>query len=138
MDMATLGFAATALTAAAFLALLVERLVEHYFGKLAEALYGAILKKVGGPGLVKTSGVIPYVSGLLGLALCVFFKIDLVGLALTSLGWVTPSTWAGSALTGLLVGGGSNMVHDVWPGGWQTIALQETDHDVWPGGDGGG
>ena len=37
MIVATLGFAATALTVASFLAVLVERLVEHYFGPLAEA-----------------------------------------------------------------------------------------------------
>ncbi len=117
MNVATLGFAATALTVASFLAVLVERLVEHYFGPLAEALYGAIIKQLGRPGLVETSKVLPYVSGALGLALCLFFKVDLVGLALTALGWETPNTWAGEALTGLLVGGGANLVNDIWPGG---------------------
>lgn len=113
---ATLGFAATALTVASFLAVLVERLVEHYLGPLAEALYGVIAKAAGHPAVV-TSKALPYVSGALGLALCMFFKVDLVGLALTALGWETPNTWAGEALTGLLVGGGANLVNDVWPSG---------------------
>lgn len=116
MDTVTLGFAATALTAAGFLAVLVERLVEHYFGPVAEALYGAIAKAAGHPAVV-TNKVLPYVSGALGLALCLFFKVDLVGLALTSLEWATPNTWAGEALTGLLIGGGANLVNDVWPSG---------------------
>lgn len=116
MNVATLGFAATALTAAGFLAVLVERLVEHYFGPLTEALYGVMAKAAGHPAVV-TSKALPYVSGALGLALCLFFKVDLVGLALTALGWETPNTWGGEALTGLLVGGGANLVNDIWPGG---------------------
>jgi hypothetical protein len=116
MNVTSLGFAATALTAATFFAVLVERLVEHYFGPLAEALYGAIAKAAGHP-YAATSKVLPYVSGALGLALCLFFKVDLIGLALTALEWETPNTWAGEALTGLLVGGGANLVNDVWPSG---------------------
>lgn len=112
--MATLGTAATALSAAAFLAVLIERLTEFYFGPLFEALFGAIAAAL--KATVETGKILPYVSGLLGLALCLFFEIDLIGLTLSGLGWETSSTWAGEALTGLLVGGGSNLLHDIWPG----------------------
>ena len=85
-----------------FMALVLERLVE-------------LLVKPPLPEAWKP--IIPYISAVVGVAAAFAFSIDLVGPTLELFG-VTPAVpWAGRLLTGLAIGGGSNLLHDLWPAG---------------------
>lgn len=89
------------LGAALFVALVLERLVELLVNPaLPESL--APLK--------------PYIAAVLGLLFAFGFNIDLVVPTLAEFD-VTPAVgWAGRLVTGLVLGGGSNLIHDLWPG----------------------
>jgi len=89
------------LGAGVFMALALERVVE-------------LLLKPRLP--ERFTGVIPYVASGLGLLAAFGFAIALVPPTLAQFS-VTPAVpWAGTLLTGLLLGGGSNFLHDIWPG----------------------
>ena len=49
-----------------------------------------------------------YVSVLLGVALCIIYRVDL----LLYFNLIPPWPWVGSLITGLLIGRGANFVHD--------------------------
>lgn len=90
------------LGAGIFIALVIERLVE-------------LLVKPALP--EQAQPAVPYVAAGLGLLAAFGFSIDLITPTLAQFG-ITPSvSWAGKVVTGLLVGGGSNLLHDLWPGG---------------------
>jgi len=88
---------AEVLTAAFFLALVNERLV-GYFDPIWKRIHVDELKQ--------------YVSFLTGAGFSFLFQIDLVSQMIPT----TPLIpWAGMFLTALIVGGGSNLLHDLWP-----------------------
>lgn len=85
------------LAAATFLATANERLVGYF---------DPIWKKV------PIENFKRYVSFLFGAFLSYLFQIDLVSQLIPT----TPIVpWAGTLLTALVVGGGSNLIHDLWP-----------------------
>lgn len=87
---------------ALFLATVNERLVEKFLKP--------VLQK---GGRESWTGQVALLSGLL---MSVAFGIDLFTPAAEALGISLAVPWTGVLLTGLLVGGGSNFIHDVWPG----------------------
>jgi hypothetical protein len=87
---------------AAFLALIVERLVEKFVKPLLPEAY---------------QHWSAYAALALGLIFSWAFGIDLLTPVATAVGLEPFVPWAGYLLTGLIVGGGSNFLHDVWPGG---------------------
>jgi len=88
------------LGAGVFMALVLERLVE-------------LLVKPALPEAAKPA--VPYISAVAGLLLAFGFAIDLITPTLAQFGVVPAVDWAGKVVTGLLLGGGSNLVHDLWP-----------------------
>jgi hypothetical protein len=87
---------------AAFLAFVVERLVEKFVKPP--------LKKRG------WDEASAYASLLLGVVFSWGFGLDLATPLATAVGASPFVPWAGYLLTGLLVGGGGNFLHDSWPG----------------------
>ncbi len=64
----------------------------------------------------KFTKAVPYVAVALGVLTAFGLNLDLLSPFLGQAG-ITPAVdWAGKALTGLLMGGGSNLIHDLWPG----------------------
>lgn len=57
----------------------------------------------------------PYAALLFGAAISVAFGVDLFSPIAAHLGITLLAPWAGLALTAILVGGGSHLIHDVWP-----------------------
>jgi len=53
-----------------------------------------------------------YVSFVTGAGISFLFQIDLVSQMIPSVPIVP---WAGTLLTSLIIGGGSNLIHDLWP-----------------------
>jgi len=96
MDTVGLSFAA----AIAF-AVIVERISEV----LVDSLIPEEHKKWT---IVPTAGL-----GILG---AFAFGLDVIGPIMEQLGQKEVMAWVGQGLTGLAIGGGSNLVHDLWPG----------------------
>ncbi len=85
------------LTAATLLSAANERLVGYF---------GPLWKKV------PVENFARYVSFVFGALLSWLFQIDLVSQLIPT----TPLfPWAGTLLTALILGGGSNLIHDLWP-----------------------
>jgi len=61
----------------------------------------------------------PYIIyGTLGFGVLVAFGfgVDSIGPLMESFGVSPPVSWAGTLATGLVIGAGSNFIHDIWPG----------------------
>ncbi len=97
-----LGLVLPVLLFAGLLATVNERFVEHFVKPL--------LGKAGGDAY---TGQVALVTGA---AVSVLFGVDLFTPVAEALGIALTIPWAGLALTAVLVGGGSNFIHDVWPG----------------------
>jgi hypothetical protein len=80
------------------LAFIVETLVEYLVGKPFDKF----------PVLTPHKWSLIYVSGLFGVGLALYFKIDVLPLA-----GLEPSP-VGQILSGLLISRGSNFVNDLW------------------------
>jgi len=96
MDTVGLSFAA-----AAVFALVIERITEVLVDPLVPDDY-------------KKWTILPTLA--LGLLGAFAFGLDFVGPLMESLGQEEVMTWVGTGITGLAIGGGSNLVHDLWPG----------------------
>ena len=92
---------------ATFLATINERLGE----KFIKPLLGKI-----GSGETNASQYTAHTALVTGALIAVLFGIDLFTPIADALGITMNAEWAGMALTAVLVGGGSNFIHDVWPG----------------------
>lgn len=58
---------------------------------------------------------IPYLAAALGLGVAFGFSLDLITPLLAQFDIVPAVGWMGEVVTGLLIGGGSNLLHDLWP-----------------------
>jgi len=87
---------------AGFLALALER--------LTELLIVPFLKRVGQEWLT------PYLAAVVGVAAALSFGIDLFSPIAQSLGLEVAYPVAGGVCSVLVMGGGSNLLHDLWPG----------------------
>lgn len=86
--------AANVVTLIGIMAVLVEQLVERFLGK------------------VLSGEKIIYASAILGIVLCVLFRLDVF----SALGFAIPlgAPYAGQILTGIIVGSGANFYHKVF------------------------
>lgn len=87
--------------AALFLALILERITELFIVPFVPDQF---------------KPYVPFGTLVLGLGFSLVFAVDIVTPVLESLGTVNSASWAGTVLTGVLIGGGSNLLHDIWPG----------------------
>ena len=110
---ALLNTVAASVAIAAFVALVIERLLEVF----GSPIYSAIEKFLTGE-VSENQPYMVYVGLVLGLLLAYAFSIDAITPTLESLGQTFPANagWAGWVVTGLVMGGGSNLIHDLWPG----------------------
>lgn len=113
------GEVAQVLAFAFFLALVVERVIEFVVKPLLLGALKAALKDEE-RAKEKAGLVIPYVAFGFGAALAWGFGLDLFAGLAAAVG-LEPATWFTLALTAIVVGGGSNLMHDLWP---QTIELE--------------
>ena len=90
---------------AGFLSLVLERLTELL-------IKPALTRLMDGRWVWLT----PYLAGLLGVLTAVALGLDLLEPIARSLGLVVVWPLFGEILTGLVIGGGSNLLHDIWPG----------------------
>lgn len=99
--MSLLGQSVQVFMFASFLALLVERLVELL---VKPAMPAAGCK------------YIPHMAVAIGALIALAFGVDLLTPLAVGLGLAVPYPLVGAALTGMVIGGGSNLLHDLWPG----------------------
>jgi len=86
--------------AVVFLALLVERVIEIFVKPLI-------------PDAHKDKAL--YVALVLGVALALGFQVDAISPTLEQFGAVPLAPWVGMIVTGIVIGGGGNLIHDLWP-----------------------
>lgn len=111
---------ATVLGLAFFLALVVERVIEFVIKPLIENL-----ARAAGWDVEKVGVVIPYIAAALGAAVAWGFGLDLFADLATAAG-LTPAAWFTRALTAVVVAGGSNLLHDLWP---QEIEIEMIENE---------
>lgn len=88
------------LAAVTSLAVVLERLVEYLVKPpLPEKYYPFI----------------PYLAAFAGLGIAFGFSLDLITPLLAQFEVVPAVDQMGEVVTGLLIGGGSNLLHDLWP-----------------------
>lgn len=104
----------------AILAFLTESLVEYFYGKLVDRF-----KK-----MEPYRWLTEYVAAAVGLGLALYYKVDLIALAVnTAAALITPqctplvATTVGMVLTGFIIGRGSNFTHDFY----KKFILKEKD-----------
>ena len=107
--MTSVAGVASVLTLALFLALVVERVIQFVIKPLVENL-----ARAAGWDVAKVGVVIPYISAALGAGVAWGFGLDLFA-DLAAAAGLSPAVWFTKALTALVVAGGSNLLHDLWP-----------------------
>lgn len=118
------GAVAGVLSLAFFLCLVNERVNEFVIRPVVEA----ILKAAGKP-VKAAAGVMPYVSAVTGFAISFGFGLDLFAPLAEAVG-LHPATWVTQALTAVVVAGGSNLLHDLWPAqSPSTVIARGASHD---------
>ena len=97
-----------AITGILVLATVVEAIVEHIFAPILDARDPDNMRPDPATVLDWKGLALRYVSVLLGVALCIIYRVDL----LLYFNLIPPWPWVGSLITGLLIGRGANFVHD--------------------------
>lgn len=118
--MTNIAGVASVLTLALFLALVVERVIEFVIKPLVESL-----AKAAGWDMEKVGAVIPYIAAVLGAAVAWGFGLDLFA-DLAAAAGLSPAAWFTRALTAVVVAGGSNLLHDLWP---QEIEIELVENE---------
>ena len=117
--MTSIAGVASVLALALFLALVVERVIEFVIKPLVESL-----ARAAGWDVEKASLIIPYIAAGLGAAVAWGFGLDLFADLAAAVG-LTPAAWFTRALTAVVVAGGSNLLHDLWP---QEIEIEQVEN----------
>lgn len=113
---------AETLAFAFFLVMVVERVTEF----VVKPLIGNILKLAGQSEETtaeKLGNILPFVTAVMGATLSYGFGIDLFAGLAASAG-LEPAAWLTQLLTAIVLGGGSNLLHDLWPGQYPPIELE--------------
>ena len=97
-----------AITGILVLATIAEALVEHIFAPIVDARDPDNMAPEPEHPLHWKGLALRYVSVIIGIALCIVYNVDL----LLHFGLIPPWPWVGSMITGLLIGRGSNFIHD--------------------------
>lgn len=105
------------------LAFLAEGMTEYFFGPLFERL----ANWTGVPEL----GDLRYIAALVGVGLSFGYALDV----LAALGFESVWPWLGQLLTGIMVGRGSNYMHDFIGMFVHLDPVADTTIDMRPGGD---
>ena len=103
----------TAVAAASFLALVLERLMEYLIAPIWLFLLGIAIKLLDVDSDGK--GTLPFVAAILGIGFAAAWSLDIISPTLNTLGWTVTEGWPGILISGLVIGGGSNLLHDLWP-----------------------
>lgn len=111
MGIETVADVASVLAMAFFLALVVERIIQFVIRPLVE---NAV--KAAGRDPEKVGLILPYISAVMGGLLSYGFGLDLFA-AMAEAAGLEPAAWLTQLLTALVVAGGSNLLHDLWPQG---------------------
>ena len=99
----------TAITGILVLASLSEAIVEYLFAPIVDVGPHDEPIPPGGNGRLNWRVLIlRYLSVFIGVSLCIIYQVDL----LTFFGLASPWPWVGYLVTGILIGRGSNFVHD--------------------------
>ena len=104
--MTTVANVSSVLAMAFFLALVVERVMQFVIRPLLEAALGKENETIG--------KILPYVAAVVGGLISYGFGLDLFAGMATAAG-LEPAVWLTKLLTALVVAGGSNLLHDLWP-----------------------
>jgi hypothetical protein len=103
-----------ALTGILVLAALAEAIVEYLFAPIVDArAEDETMQPEPGAGLDWRALILRYISVGIGIALCVVYRADI----LIFFNLASPWPWVGYLVTGILIGRGSNFVHD-FAGRW--------------------
>lgn len=98
-----LGVSAAAVVAIGFFAFLAERLTERLVKPWVPEQYREPVAVVS--------------TLIMGLGAAIGFRLDIINAILAAAGIGDPlSPWVSIVVTGLIIGGGSQLVHDLWPG----------------------
>ncbi len=97
-----------AVTGILILATIAEALVEHIFAPILDARDPNDMEPEPATVLDWKALALRYVSVLIGVALCIVYQVDL----LLYFDLIPPWPWIGSLITGILIGRGSNFIHD--------------------------
>ena len=97
-----------ALTGILVLATIAEAIVEHIFAPILDARDPTDMEPEPARVLDWPALALRYVSVLIGVALCILYQVDL----LAYFDLVSPWPFVGWIITGLLIGRGSNFIHD--------------------------
>ena len=98
----------TAVTAILVLATIAEAIVEHIFAPVLDAQDPNSMEPEPARVLDWPALALRYVSVLIGVALCIVYRVDL----LAYFNLTSPWPWVGWLITGILIGRGSNFIHD--------------------------
>lgn len=98
------------LTGILILATLAESLVEYLIAPVADEL---------GDDKPWREIAMRYVAAAVGIALAILYQTDLLAM----LGLASPWPWVGWVVTGLLIGRGSNFIHD-FAGRWLSAEIR--------------
>ncbi len=116
------------LALAFFLALVVERIIQFVVRPLLENA-----AKAAGWDVERVGLILPYIAAVFGGLVSFGFGLDLF-MELAAAVDLHPAAWLTQLLTAIVVAGGSNLLHDLWPdGALEPIELEFTDEP-----DGGG
>lgn len=99
------------LALAFFLALVVERIIQFVVRPLLENA-----AKAAGWDIEKVGLILPYFAALFGGLVSFGFGLDLFA-ELAAAVDLHPAAWLTRFLTAVVVAGGSNLLHDLWPQG---------------------
>lgn len=121
MEVSVIGQVAGALTLALFLAMSVEKFIQIVVKPLTAPLFESV-----GLDAEKTALVIQWISFLLGTLVAFGFGLDLFG-PMAAAVELAPAAWLTRLCTALVVGGGSNLIHDLWP---QNVVLEIEQDEI--------
>lgn len=95
------------------LALSLAFAVEKFIERVVKPLTGPLFKAAGLDDKM-ISLIIQWISFLIGALLSFGFGLDLFNLMAAAVE-LRPAAWLTKLCTALIVGGGSNLIHDLWP-----------------------
>ena len=110
----------TQITGILVLATIAEALVEHLFAPLVDLRDANTMEPQPGALLDWRALILRYISVFIGVLLCIVYRVDL----LTTFDLSSPWPWFGYAITGILIGRGSNFIHD-FAGRWLAVPEYE-------------
>ena len=118
------GAVAGVLSLAFFLCLVNERVNQFVIRPAVEAIV-----KAAGKTAKTAANLMPYIAALTGGLISFGFGLDLFAPLAEAVG-LAPAAWVTQLLTALVVAGGSNLLHDLWPtSSPSSVVVRSASHD---------